>query len=86
MSPGLPPVIDHAAQRPAGIWLKIPRVLERGVAQLTCRANQGHIDIIGKNYKPAPGKPEWAFSFCAARFAELVSILRIWFAEFFVKI
>jgi hypothetical protein len=39
-----------------------------------------------KNYKPAPGKPERAFSFRAARLAELVSILRIWFAEFSVKI
>jgi hypothetical protein len=86
VSPGLPPVIDHAAQCPAGISLKIPRVLDRNIARVDMSGKSGAHRHHRKNYKPAPGKPERAFSFCAARLAELVSILRIWFAEFSVKI
>src|SRR5580693_7200511 len=40
VSPGLPPVIDHAAQCPAGISLKIPRVLDRNIAR---------VDMSGKS-------------------------------------
>jgi hypothetical protein len=79
----LPLVIDHAVQRPAGISLKqnLP-VLDRETAQLTCRANQGHADIIARTIKPAPKKPERASSMMRrylqrwfrAGFAELLII------------
>jgi hypothetical protein len=63
VSPGLPPVIDHAAQCPAGISLEIPRVLSRDVPRVDMSGKSGAHRHHRKNYKPAPEKPERAFSF-----------------------
>jgi hypothetical protein len=63
VSPGLPRVTDHAAQCPAGISLKILRVLDRNIARVDMSGKSGAHRHHRKNYKPAPGKPERAFSF-----------------------
>jgi hypothetical protein len=54
-----------------------PRVLD--LAQLTCRANQGHTDIIARTIKPAPKKSERAFSM-------MRRYLQRWFRAGFAKI
>jgi hypothetical protein len=63
VSPGPPPVIDHAAQCPAGISSRILRVPDRNISRVDTSGKSGAHRHHRKNYKPAPGKPERAFSF-----------------------
>jgi hypothetical protein len=72
ISPGLP-VIVHAVPTSDRHFVKILRAPDRDIAQLTCRANQGHIDIIARTIKPAPKKSVSGLFVCAAIFAKMVS-------------
>jgi hypothetical protein len=65
---------------------KILRALDQNIARVDMSGKSGAHRHHRKNYKPAPKKNGAGFFVCAARFAELVSILRILLGEFSVKI